>query len=331
VLVNGLDASDFPGPALLAGNPLRIEYRATNTGGDHLWALYISDDAHGRIVCPTRDLPAGATVICVLDLVADVWPFTAGASAKAWDTSGAEFEAVARYHFVTIDPNPGVHLETYVEGFDGDRPYGPRLGIPGELLTFTYVVTNTGSAPIDDVVVTDDLIGVIACPADALGPGETMICEAKLATWLGLIASGATVEAMSGTVVVTDRDLTYWHTREEPRIHDLNVEVSANGEDADAPAGPMIEVGRSVQFTYFIYNGGNTHVTNLEIRDPLVPESVISCPAGWSILEPGASVRCTATVVAEPGQYRSLVRAVGWDYDGRRIIAEDPVHYYGIL
>ena len=73
-----------------------------------------------------------------------------------------------------------------------------------------------------------------------------------MATWLDDVESGASVEAWSGVLRLTDRDPTFWHTREQPRIHNLTIEVSVNGEDADAPTGPMIEVGRSVQFTYFV-------------------------------------------------------------------------------
>jgi hypothetical protein len=331
VRVNGRDAATPPGPALLLGDQVRLEYVASNTGGSDLWALYIWDDTHGRVTCPTRDLPAGSTVTCVIESTADVGPFASGASAQAWDDVGAEFSDTTSYHFVGIDPNPRVDLETYVEGFDGDSPPGPRLKTPGELLTFTYVVTNAGAGPLTNVLVTDDYIGTIPCPLAELAPGEVMTCEAQMATWLDDIASGAVVEAWSGTARLTDRDPTYWHTRNEPRIHDLTIEVSVNGEDADTPTGPMIEVGRSVQLTYFIRNGGNSWVNAVEIRDPFVAQSRISCPRSGSVLEPGETVRCTATVAAEAGQYASLVQVVAWDNDGRRVIAEDPVHYYGIL
>ena len=335
ITVNGSSAPAAPGPAILVGDQVAIDYRVTNTGGVDLWAVYLVDDARGRIVCPTRELQVDATVVCSVTDAAGVGPVASSATVTAWDDDGDAFQDDAIYHFVGVDPTPGVVIQTYVEGFDADSPPGPRVKSPGERISFTYAVTNVGSAELTGVVIDDDIMHEIWCAEDTIAAGATIVCEAGMEAWWGNVFSGATVEAWSGTTRVTDRDLTHWHTRNEPRIHNLTLELSVNGQDADDPLGPVIEVGRSANFVYFVRNNGNTFINDIEIRDPHVPWSSISC--NWSgvrypgILRAGESVRCTATVPAAQGPYSSQTLAVGWDNDGRRVEAPDAVHYLGIL
>ena len=46
----------------------------------------------------------------------------------------------------------------------------------GELLVWAYQVTNTGNVELQNVQVTDDKIGTIDCPQEALTVGESMTC-----------------------------------------------------------------------------------------------------------------------------------------------------------
>jgi hypothetical protein len=88
-------------------------------------------------------------------------------------------------------------------------------------------------------------------------------------------------------------------------------------------------VGSSAHFAYTITYTGNNIVYNLMIQDPFVPEALLSCD-GDRTLNAGETLRCTAAVPVVAGQYVSLVTVVSWDADGRRVTAEDRVHYYGM-
>jgi hypothetical protein len=138
------------------------------------------------------------------------------------------------------------------------------------------------------------------------------------------------VAAEAATSTVSDSDPIYYHVRSEPRIHNLAVEVTVNGRDADdAASAPGIPVGSSARFAYSITYTGNNIVYNVTILDPRLPGSLISC-SGDRTLNAGETLRCTATIAAVAGPYSSLVNVVSWDADGRRVAAEDWVHYYGM-
>lgn len=50
----------------------------------------------------------------------------------------------------------------------------------GEVITYTYVVTNNGTAPMQNVSITDSpLDGGVSCPATSLPPGGSMTCTGK--------------------------------------------------------------------------------------------------------------------------------------------------------
>ncbi len=54
----------------------------------------------------------------------------------------------------------------------------PTSGGPGDTITYTYVVTNTGDVTLYDVTVDDDVIGHI-CDIGTLDPGQSKTCTAR--------------------------------------------------------------------------------------------------------------------------------------------------------
>ncbi len=58
---------------------------------------------------------------------------------------------------------PAIDIEKFVNGVDADDPTGPVVAV-GDTVTFTYVVTNTGEVPLDDVVAVDLTLGPLTCP-----------------------------------------------------------------------------------------------------------------------------------------------------------------------
>jgi hypothetical protein len=64
-----------------------------------------------------------------------------------------------------------IQIVKFVNGQDADSPTGPHVPA-GSTVTFTYVVTDTGSVPLANVVVTDDKLGPSsASPATATATG----------------------------------------------------------------------------------------------------------------------------------------------------------------
>ena len=74
--------------------------------------------------------------------------------------------------------SPSIDIEKATNGVDADDPNAgdaPQIAMPGGLVTWTYVVTNTGNEPLNNVVVTDDQGVALSClsqPA-VLNPGAS--------------------------------------------------------------------------------------------------------------------------------------------------------------
>jgi len=328
--VKGEDADDPPGVVVAPGTPLAYRYRVRNTGNVSLLGLWVHDEALGTITCPTLTLAPGQRVVCAARRPAETGAYASVAEARAWDASGSEVSDRDLLHYVGAAADPGIGLEGLVDGFEGDSPPGPRVGRPGATIPFSYVVTNTGGALLTRVRVRDVALGSVTCPHRRLAPGASMTCHAETVARLGEFASEARVSARAGTVVLRASDPIYYHVRGQPRIHHLDLEVTVNGAEADtAASGPGIPVGAATVFEYVITYTGNNIVYNVTIQDPFMPGGSVSC-SGDRILEAGESLRCLASTSAVAGPYASLVTAVSWDADGRRVAAEDWVHYYGM-
>ena len=75
-----------------------------------------------------------------------------------------------------------IDIEKLTNGVDADDPNAgdaPQVA-PGDAVTWTYKVTNTGSVPLENLTVVDDQTGVTpACPQTTLDPGEQIECKAS--------------------------------------------------------------------------------------------------------------------------------------------------------
>jgi hypothetical protein len=327
--VGGQDADAPPGPVITPGSSITFRYRVRNTGNVTLWGLWVRDQALGAVACPTRTLAPGEQVVCTVRRSAEEGAHFSSAEARASDPAGPEVVDRDLLQYFGAAPVPGIEIEALVEGFDGDVAPGPRVGVPGETIVFTYLVTNTGGLPLTRVRVADEVLGAVVCPSRTLAPGGSMACTASTVAQLGEFASAGRVTARAGATPASDSDPIHYHVRSEPRIHNLVVEVTVNGREADDPTGPNLVVGSSAHFAYTITYTGNNIVYNVMIQDPFVPEALLAC-SGDRTLTAGETLRCTASVPVVAGQYASLVTVVSWDADGRRVTAEDRVHYYGM-
>ncbi|HXF62100.1 MAG TPA: SdrD B-like domain-containing protein [Caldilineaceae bacterium] len=109
--------------------------------------------------------------------------------------------------------------------------------------------------------------------------------------------------------------------------------------DADTPTGPQIPEGETVTWTYIITNTGLLTLTDLSLVDNQIggigPGGPINCPAANDILGPGESITCTATGVAQPGQYANIgtvtaLTELGLVAPRQTVSDTDPSHYFGV-
>ena len=117
------------------------------------------------------------------------------------DPTGQELSHIT----ICYDVNPGVDIEKATNGEDADDPPGPEITI-GDVVTWTYVVTNTGDVPLD-VSVSDDQGVPVICPKTMVGVNESVTCTA-----VGIAVEGqyANMGSVSATYGVDDSDPSHY-------------------------------------------------------------------------------------------------------------------------
>lgn len=325
--VNGASAATAPGPVVARGSTATLEFGVTNTGGTDLWGLWVHAPGFGAVPCADRHLPPGAATSCVLVVTASPGGYDLRARVVAYDEGGSQAETSAPMSFfVPAGPGASVALEFLVDGLDGDTPSGPRIK-EGEVMTFSYLVSNTGAVPVTGVAVSDDSAGAIACPDSTIQPGDTLVCTRRLTARLIETSILARVATAQGA---TDSERLYYHVKPYGREDELILEVTINGIDADAAPGPNLAAGSTATIRYVLTNNANqATMWSAQILDPRVPSSAMRCTGGPT-LGHYQSMVCTATIRIEAGQWSNQVIGYAWSNNGPRLDASDRVHYYGL-
>lgn len=104
------------------------------------------------------------------------------------------------------DPGAAIDIEKSTNGVDSDTAPGESITV-GTAVTWTYVVTNTGSTALVDATVTDDQGVTVSCDVDADGdpandatnvipfmlPGDSVTCEGTGTAVAGAYTNNASV------------------------------------------------------------------------------------------------------------------------------------------
>jgi len=322
---NGLDADMAPGPYLPVGSTVTWTYVVTNLTEQDLFNVQVTDDQGAMVSCPATSLAGNGSMTCTATGTVQLGQYVNVGMVTALLDEVTEVSDSDPSHYLGFPTSDLVSLEKATEGVDGDVPPGPTL-LVGDPVTWTYVVTNTGSEILSNVVVVDDQGVAVTCPATTLGPGESMTCTASGTVVAGQYANLGTVTAdlpVRGSVAAADPS-HYFGALPEPAI---DLQKATNGVDADSPPGPSIPVGHQVIWTYTVSNVGLGALTDVTVIDD--QGVVVSCPA--TSLSQGESMACTATGTAQSGQYENLGTVTATTPAGGTIMAEDPSHYFGGL
>ncbi|WP_207904569.1 DUF7507 domain-containing protein [Agromyces fucosus] len=225
---NGQDADEAPGPNAAAGGDVRWTYVVTNTGDTSLTNVTVIDDvvAATEIDCDgtggnvvAGPLAPDASFTCVANGTATAGQYenlgtVTGTGPETTDVDGDPVEGTVTdedlSHYFGIQPS--VDIEKATNGQDADEAPGPSVTVGGAV-EWTYVVTNTGDAPVTNVTITDDVVAADDIDCDATGsnviagplePGDSIECTAHGAATAGQYANLGTVAATGP--VTTDVD-----------------------------------------------------------------------------------------------------------------------------
>ncbi|WP_440954461.1 DUF7507 domain-containing protein [Methanosarcina sp. Mfa9] len=311
---NGEDADTPTGPVLTVGDTVTWEYAVTNTGNVPLTDIEVLDDKLGS-VCIIPELMPGENETCTATGTAEAGQYAnLGNATGYYEDMPVSDEDPSHYFGAT----PAIDIEKATNGEDADAAPGPMI-VAGGTVEWTYVVTNTGNVPLENVNVVDDQGVTVSCPTDTLAPGESMTCTATGTAIPGQYENLGTTTGEYGQTTVSDADPSHYFGA-EPAV---DIEKHTNGNDADEPTGPFVMVGAPVTWEYIVNNTGNVELTNVEVSD-----DVLGYVGTIAVLPVGATETLTMDGTATPGQYENFGNATAV-YEDIPVEDTDPSHYFG--
>jgi hypothetical protein len=173
---NGQDADSPPGPYVAVGGAVAWTYEVRNMGNVTLSGVSVVDDRGVAVSCPGTSLAPGATMTCTASGTAAAGQYANRGTARGTPPAGSVVSAGDSSHY--YGSAPAILLEKRTNGQDADSPPGPYIRV-GRPVVWTYEVKNVGNVALSGVSVVDDQGVAVSCPATALGPGATMICQAS--------------------------------------------------------------------------------------------------------------------------------------------------------
>jgi len=274
--------SAFPAQYGAAGEQITYSYTVTNSGNVTLHNIGLTDSRLGPVACLAATLAPGQSTTCLgfyLTTQADV---DAGQIANAAIAVGDPPAGPP-----VTDGDTAVAQATHAPAIAERKTAFPlAFDAPGEKITYSYTVTNSGNVTLHEVRLTDDRLGPVACPVSALAPGQSMTCRADTLTTEAEVAKGqlANVATVTGDPPagppVTDRAAQIVHAIHHPGIA---VAKAASPATYDAP-------GTAITYTYTVVNTGDVTLRGVTLTDDRL--GPVSCAA--ATLAPGRATTCRA-------------------------------------
>ena len=154
----------------------------------------------------------------------------------------------------------------------------------GDVISYSYVVTNTGNVTLaGPVTVTDDK-ATVTCPAGGLAPGASITCTASYTITQGDLDAGSVTQHRLGRV--RDHGLTAdTETVTAVQSRALTLVKTATPATYDA-------VGDVISYSYVVKNTGNVTLAGpVTVTDD---KATVTCPAA-AAWRRWASMTCTAS------------------------------------
>jgi len=323
-----------------AGETVTYTFVATNTGNVTLRDVTIVDVKEGlselaytwpgeeRVLAPGQSVTATASYVLTQADV-DAGEVLNSATAVGTPPGGDDVEDEDP-HTVPVPRTPAIDVVK-----DGTLEPGAS-GTPGDVVTYTFVATNTGNVTLTDVTITDPKPGL--SELSHTWPGEERV-----------LAPGQSVTA-TASYVLTQEDV------DAGRVDNTATAVGTppSGDDVEdedpatvpVPQRPGIAVvkdaaladtaqgvpGETVTYTFTATNTGNVTLTDVAISDDkegLYGFSYGEWPGEDGVLAPGESVSATASydltqADVDSARVDNTAGVTGTTPTGDRVTDEDP-------
>ncbi|MGY0620095.1 DUF7507 domain-containing protein [Lysobacter sp. A378] len=296
------------------GDVITYTFTVTNTGTVDLTDVVVSDVNLPGLVCTIASLPVGATdiacapsnntyTITAADVTATKVTNTATATGVPPGTPGAIPPPTPSSPPVDT-PTGGAPVADFTLGKSAsvaDTNGNTVAGDEGDVITYTFTATNTGTVELTDVVVSDPMLPGLVCTIPTLAVGDTDIACAPSNNTYTITAADVTATKVTNTATATGVPPGTPGAIPPPTPSSPPVDTPTEAtpvssltlvKSAGTPSGNA--VGDSIEYSFLLTNTGNTRLTDLVVIDDKLDVAPI-CLA--TILEPAEKTTCTGVYV----------------------------------
>uniref|UniRef100_UPI00261EEA0A DUF7507 domain-containing protein n=1 Tax=uncultured Aquimarina sp. TaxID=575652 RepID=UPI00261EEA0A len=223
----------------------------------------------------------------------------------------------------------------------------------GDIITYTFTVTNTGNVTIDNIFIDDILTGStnLSVNPSTLAPGEEGIATATYAisqddinngevinsaTVMGEDPNGDDVMDVSDNGDETVDDNGDNDPTNDETITDIeqlpNLALTKTGIYVDVNGDDLPNVGDEIQYTFTIENTGNVDIVNIVLTDPLTGIVLTGGPIDLLVGETDTTTfTATYVLTAEDvllGEVLNQATVTGQDPSGNDVVdlSDDPIN-----
>lgn len=232
------------------GETVVYTYTVSNPSDDPVLDISLTDDQLG-VIADSFGLEAGESITFVISTVM-MTDTTNVATAVGINLLGDEVRVQASEFVGVVAPDVALSLSLTASA---SRVYA------GDVVTYTYIVTNTGLGVAYDVVLSDDPAGTIDGPFDlAGGASRTYVVSRVLDEDTTNVATAIGVDGLGKPLVATAS--VFVDTIQRP---------GPNGEGilslTVTPSAMTVEAGTVVTYTYVVTNLSQDPVSNIVLMD----------------------------------------------------------------
>ncbi|PWS38718.1 hypothetical protein DFH01_05515 [Falsiroseomonas bella] len=326
------------GITLLAGSDVFWTYAVTNTGPVDLTNIVLNDDVEGAIT----NLVSGDDGDNVLE-VGETWIYKASGTAVLGDydnvatvtgqfTDGlgtaTDVQDTDPSSYVGVRPDVDIEKLVSVDGgatfVDADDPTGPQLLEGTNQPIFKFVVTNTGTVALTNLVVDDDKLDLNgAAGGDTVTIPTLAVGEVTEFTVTGAWQAGQHVNTATVAGSFTDDWGNSADVGDSDKAHYVGVEnltpvievvkTTSGNANVAGTDGITLLAGSDVFWTYAVTNTGPVDLTDILLNDDVEGPitNLVSGDDGDSVLEVGETWIYKASGTALLGDYDNVATVSG--------------------
>ena len=305
ITVDGVTNAELASEFFTVGAVVAYEYTVTNTGNETLTdAITVSDNRIADVSCPALPqggLPPTQSIVCEATYTVTSDDVRLGSVTNAATATSGDTTSPIVTETVPADGVPSLEIVKALKNvtkLDGSISEDNTFDALGDVLTYTFTVTNTGDVAFTEDVTVEDarLSGPLVCfTATQDDPdfrkGDVVTCEGSY-TIVQEDLDNAEVfnEALAQTIYGEDNAPV-------PVISDTDTETTpASVAPAltiakSAATLPVTVVDQVITYTLTLTNSGNQTLTSVVATDPLIP--ALECE--FDTLNAGQVETCTGT------------------------------------